>query len=95
MDQRIDTAALQQRIEDLERLVASIRAGEDVQTLENFRRRTLFDIISAGVVSTPTSNEQVTTSVPVGGGNVSHAKQYDKRVYVDIDGSNYYIGLYE
>ena len=90
----MDERDLKERIDELERMVESMRHGMDIETIENIRRRTLQDIVSAGVVDNATTNEIDTTSIGAGGGSVSHNVQYDKRVRVTIDGTDYYIGLY-
>lgn len=83
------------RIDDLEKKVSDIQEARDVSFSESIRKRVLEDIISAGVIDTTLTDLNETTSVPSGGGNVSHAEPYDRRLRVTIDGTDYYIGLYQ
>lgn len=87
----MDERNLKEQVDELKRQVEAMRRGEDIEMSEGIRRRTLQDIVSAGVIDNPTANEIKTTTA---GSNVNHNVQYDKRVRVTIDGTDYYIGLY-
>ncbi len=84
-----------QRIANLEKQIADIRAGKDIAFTEMTRRILLGRIIDAGDDRAPTSNENTTTNLGPAGGSVLHAKQYDRVVEVFIDGDLYYLGLYQ
>lgn len=79
---------------DLEKLVNDIRQGRDVIFTESLRKRLLQNTVFAGVTSTSLDDINETTAVPGGGGNVTHAEAYDKKVKVIIDGTEYWLGLY-
>jgi hypothetical protein len=72
-----------------------IRLGEDVVFTRSVRRRVLDDVVLAGVVDADLTDINTSTVVPGGGGTVDAATPYDARVIVDVDGTDYYLGLYE
>lgn len=82
-----------EQLDELKRQIEAMRRGEDLELMENLRRRALQDIVSAGTIDDP-DTENESTVIGVGGGTVDHAEEYDKRVRVTIDGTDYYIGLY-
>jgi hypothetical protein len=83
-----------QEFEKMKKELADIRQARDVVFTESLRNRLLQEVINAGIQSNPTTAENTSTVVPSGGGTVLHAGQYDRRVLVELDGSSYYIGLY-
>jgi hypothetical protein len=83
-----------QQLKVLERMIKDIREAKDIPFAESFKRQYLEDIISAGLVDNATSNENTSTTVSAIPTTVNHPAQYDKRVKVEIDGTEYYIGLY-
>jgi hypothetical protein len=84
-----------QEFENMKKELANIRQASDIVFSESLKKRILDDYIESGVTDNATTGENATTVVPPTGGNVLHAKQYDKRVRVQIGASTYYIGLYE
>lgn len=85
---------IDRQIEELKRKLEAIRSGQDIENIENMRRRALEGAMIAGVIDNPTANELQSTVIGVGGGTVEHCEPYDKRLRVEIDGTAYYIGLY-
>lgn len=78
----------------MKKQLEELQLVRDIIFRESLRKNALQNTIEAGLKSTATSNENATTTVPSTGGNVNHARQYDDRVLVEIDGTQYYIGLY-
>lgn len=74
-------------------LLTDIRYSRDIDFTESIRRRTLNDIIRAGVLDNTLTDINTTTNLGLAG-SVSHASIYDRRLKVIIDGAEYYIGLY-
>ena len=85
---------IEAKFAELEKRLDDIENARSVSQTESIRKRVLQDIISAGVIDSPTSSENTSTTVPGGGGTVNHPAQYDLRVRVTIDGADYYVGLY-
>lgn len=81
-------------IDDLQKQINELRNGASVEQTESLRRRVLQDIISAGTIDSTLTGINETTVVDAGGGNVDHGAPYDRRQRVEIDGVDYYIGLY-
>lgn len=86
---------LQAKLNELEKQISDLKHVASVEFKQSLRLRALQDYVEAGSTENATSNENTTTVVPSGGGNVLHAAQYDKRAIVTIGGVDYYIGLYE
>ena len=86
---------LEEQLNDLERQIQDIRLCRDVVLAESLRKRVLQNTIFAGITSTSLTDINETTNVPAGGGSVTHAEAFDRKVLVNIDGSNYFIGLYD
>lgn len=84
----------QKKIDDAVFLLKRMQLGEDVIFSESLRKRIFEDVILAENIDSTLTDINATTNVPVGGGDVTHAKSFDKRLRVNIDGSDYYIGLY-
>ncbi len=81
------------QLRSLSKTVDDMRHVRDVVFSESLRRRTLNDVIFAGVIENP-GDANESSAIGPGGGTVNHAETYDKKVLVEIDGSSYYIGLY-
>lgn len=81
----------EQRIDRLERIIEAMRWGRDIEFQEQLRRRALQEAILAGVIDQATSSNinQTITAVPA-----AAPDPFDKRLRVVIDGTPYYIGLY-
>lgn len=84
---------MNEQIRQLEAKIEAMRSGQDIQFNEMLRRLGA-TTVAFGEVSNATANENETTSVPNGGGNVTHAEAYDKRVAITINGTTYYVGIY-
>lgn len=85
---------LETRVAELEKLVEELRQARDIQFVESSRRRIFQDIIQAGVKDSNVSAVNKTSNivaVPVG---ITTANTYNAKVRVRIDGTDYYIGLY-
>lgn len=80
---------------EFEAKLETFRQARDVVFTESLKRRVFEDIIHAGVQDTDTTDINTTTSIGAGGGDVTAATPYDTRLRVQIDGTDYYIGLYE
>lgn len=85
---------IEQKLNDMQKEIDDLREARDVVFAESLRKRVFQDIIEAGVIDTSLTGVNETTTVPTGGGNVSHAEEYDKRFRIVVDGIPYYIGLY-
>lgn len=75
---------------DLKKLVESIRSASDIPFVESIKRKVLSNTIDAGITSASLENQTT-----VDGLDVTAPKPYDQRVRVTIDGTDYYIGLYD
>lgn len=85
---------IEERLTKLEKENEDLRLARDVVFTESLRKRLLQNTIFAGIISTSLTDINETTIVPVGGGNVTHAEAFDKKVRVSIDGTEYWFGLY-
>lgn len=83
-----------ERIEKLEKQVEDLKLARDTVFTESLKKRVLQNIIFAGIISTSLTDINETTVIPAGGGSVTHAEAFDKKVRVEIDGVPYYLGLY-
>jgi len=81
---------IEERLSKIEKDIENFRLAKDVVQTESFRRRLLQEIISAGTVSTATTSDmnELVSAVPA-----TVAKDFPKKVRVNIDGTFYYIGL--
>lgn len=84
----------EERIVKLEKELADIRGAKDFAFVESVRKRIFKNIMEAGVTSASLADINETTVIGGAGGSVTHAEGYDQKVRVTIDGSDYYIGLY-
>lgn len=82
---------VRQQLDKLQKQIDELRQATDVINVESLRKRVFQEIISAGVISTATTSD-VNESVPTVPATV--AKDYNKKVRVEIDGVPYYLGLY-
>lgn len=85
---------LEQKIEQLEKQIADIRLAKDIVYTESVRKQVLDDAVRAGIKDDDTSDINTTTAVASTPSNVTHATPYDRRLRINIDGADYYIGLY-
>lgn len=85
----------EERLSKLEKEIQDIRLATDVQFTESLRRRVVQDVIFAGISDTTLLDLNETTAIPIGGGgSVLHTEPYDKRLRITVDGTDYFIGLY-
>lgn len=84
----------EERLVKLEKQLEDLLLARDVVFTESLRKRLLQNTIFAGITSTSLTDINETTNVPGGGGNVTHAEAFDKKVRVTIDGTDYWVGLY-
>lgn len=85
---------LEDEVKQLKKELEDIKLGRDVVFTESLRRRLLQNVVFAGITSTSLADINETTVVAAVPGNVIHAEAFDKKVKVNIDGSDYWLGLY-
>lgn len=88
------TPEQQKKIDDAVKLLNDIRLGEDVVFTESLRKRVLENVLLSENVDSTVLDINDTQSVASTPQDVSFAKEYDKRLKLNIDGIDYYIGLY-
>lgn len=81
------------KIAELEKQVQAMRGGEDIELSENIRRRTLQDIISAGVQTTASTGNVLQAVNEGATGTYNVTKAASKALRVTVDGTDYYLGL--
>lgn len=86
---------IEERLSKLEKQVEDMRFARDIVNSESIKKHIVHDVISAGTKDDTLTTINHTTTVPAGGGSVNHASSYDHRLEVEIDGTIYYIGLYD
>lgn len=82
------------KLEQLEEKVNRMRNGEDIENIENIRRRTLEGAIFAGVASTATTGDILKAVAEGGSASYNVAKAPAQKLRVSIDGTDYYLALY-
>lgn len=82
------------KLEQLEEKVNRMRNGEDIENIENIRRRTLEGAILAGVASTATTGDILKAVAESGSGSYNVAKAPAQKLRVNIGGTDYYLALY-
>lgn len=82
------------KIAELERKVEAMRTGQDIEFQETLRRRTFQDLISAGTVDTATTGNILQAVNEGGSATYNVADEFDFRLRVEVDGTDYYVGLY-
>jgi len=83
---------LEKKIEELQAQIDLMRRGEDLELIENVRRRSLGDVVLSG---TSDAASNITKSVDEGGAatyNVTKEPAAAQRI--TIDGTEYYIALF-
>lgn len=82
------------KLEQLEEKVNRMRNGEDIENIENIRRRSLQGAILAGVKSTATTSDILKYVDEDGSSTYNVADAPAQKLRITIDGTDYYLALY-